>query len=338
MPGSLSLFGAQSRYNLQEGFPLVTTKEVNFKHIVVELLWFLKGDTNIKYLVDNGCNIWNEDAFNYYQKCTVDFLERGGIVHSPYTLEEFVKEIKDRSREKGFGYNLGDCGYQYGRTWRNWDNITMGETNPASSLKAFKRGHVDQIANLIKSLKETPESRRHIVINTDPAHDKDLALYWCHSMFQMNCRPIPKYQRIINSGCTWMFEPSNGELDQMKLPKYYLDCHMYQRSADVFLGVPYNIASYALLTHILAKVCNMMPGDLVMSYGDVHIYDNHLEQVVEQLTRVPKALPRLVITGKTEEYLNWKDANLMALHPDNFKLEEYNPHPAIKGKLSTGLK
>lgn len=355
MPGSISLFGPQIEMNLASGFPLLTTKKINFNHISTELLWFLRGDTNIKYLIDNGCNIWNEDAYQYYtnlmKKC---FPNQPHLIHDFDTFLVYTVNTIPCTNLRDADYKYGDCGFQYGKVWRKWaygDYIGGGK-------HAFK---VDQIKNVINSLKKNPESRRHIVTAIDPAHDNDLALYWCHCMFQFNCRPMSIEDRNL-----WFHINLNGrnpsgkrdwkehELDQQHIPKYYLDCKMYQRSADVLLGVPYNIASYALLTHFIAKICNMVPGKYIHSFGDVHIYDNHIDAVNMQLTRTPGELPKL----KFSEYLNIQidkfngdnvgvndygyfnhlDNFIGSLSPADFTVEDYNPQERIKAKLSTGLK
>lgn len=343
MPGSQSLFGYQFRHNLANGFPLLTTKKMFWKGVVVELLWFLRGDTNIKYLVDNGVNIWNEDAYNYYKK----LLKSNNVEGSGYTFDEFIQVIKEQGAISILvfeedEYKLGDCGYQYGRVWRNW------------MYYPYRVGHIswdgfggyekiDQIHNLIEGLKNNPESRRHIVTAIDPANDKNLALYWCHAMFQFNCRPLAFGQRYIlleEQGATWDIPVTDWEsiFTKWKIPKYYLDCQLYQRSADAVLGVPFNIASYALLTHIIAKICNMVPGEFIHTFGDVHIYDNHKDAVNEQLSRIPDKLPEL-IHMKTDAF--WKGfdvAQFNHLEHSDFQLSGYNPQSAIKAELSTGLK
>jgi len=344
MPGTQSLFGYQFRHNLADGFPLLTTKKISFKNIVVELLWFLRGDTNIKYLVDRGCNIWNEDAYNFYLKQIGK--KDGKYDIEPMSFEQFVDRVKNpkgESRVESVNYKLGDCGYQYGKVWRKWDR---------QQWTGYNDGVVDQISNVINSLRNNPESRRHIVSAVDPAHDNDLALYWCHSMFQFNCRPLTLEQRIslydtknCESGTTvpdtdTLINIATNILDDNNIPKYYLDCHLYQRSCDVFLGASYNIASYSLLTHIIAKMCNMVPGTFIHSFGDVHIYDNHRDQVNEQLTRTPGQLPTLEFTDD----LSWHSdideilAEIYYAGWERFiKLNDYNPQPSIKATLSTGL-
>lgn len=239
--GTISYFGYQMRFNLSEGFPLLTTKKMHLKSIIYELLWFLNGDTNVKYLQDNGVRIWNEWA-----------------------------------DENG---NLGPI---YGYQWRHWRTPDGRE--------------IDQIANLIESLKNNPESRRHIVSAWNVADVDDMALPPCHTMFQ--------------------FYVNNGRLS----------CQLYQRSGDCFLGVPFNIASYALLTMMVAQVCGYSLGDFVHTLGDAHIYLNHLDQVHTQLQRKPYQLPKMMINPDVKDIFSFKY--------DDFKLEGYQCHPTIKGQIS----
>lgn len=327
MPGSRSMFGPQMSFDLSEGFPILTTKKVLWKGVVVELLWFLRGDTNIKYLVDKGVNIWNEDAYNYYlKKCKQDNREDIGIM----SYEDFIQLIKDGTLNSTIpNYKVGDCGYQYGKVWRDWEGETTYTLEGKDVCGLEKR--IDQIANLIKGLKTTPESRRHILTAVDPAHDTDLALYWCHCLAQFNCRPIKDIREFAT-----VDEETGDAYTHADTPRYYLDCQLYQRSCDFFLGGPYNIASYALLTHILAKICNMQVGQLIMSYGEVHIYDNHQDAVNEQLQRTPSALPRLELADNVD----WTDIDSMlnSCLISDFVLQGYDPQPAIKAELSTGMR
>jgi thymidylate synthase len=239
--GTKSIFGYQMRFDLSKGFPLVTTKKVHLRSIIYELLWFLKGDTNIKYLHDNKVSIWDEWA-----------------------------------DENG---NLGPV---YGYQWRSW---------PATDGK-----HIDQITNVIESIKHNPDSRRHIVSAWNPADIEKMALPPCHAMFQ--------------------FYVSNGQLS----------CQLYQRSADVFLGVPFNIASYALLTLMIAQVTDLVPGEFVHTFGDVHIYSNHIEQVTTQLQRTPRPLPMMEINKNVKTVFDFKY--------EDFNLTGYDPCPAIKAKVA----
>ena len=345
MPRTLSLFGTQMRFNLQEGFPILTTKKISFKNIVTELLWFLKGDTNIKYLVDNGCNIWNEDAYNYYKK---QYVKLAGGTSYILSFEQFIQAVKNNIETgENVDYNYGDCGKQYGWLWREWDGVKFDENwDIEKTLK------VDQISELINGLKNNPTGRRHILTAWNPATLDDMALNACHCFVQFNCRPLSQEERINISVARDLGYPHIGDeekvLDYDNIPKYYLDCKFTMRSNDVFLGNPYNVASYALLTHILAKICNMEVGDLIADLGD-DIYENHIDQVNEQLKRTPDELPKLVFDNEFDLILNnyndltddrYNNLSILIenLHNNLFNIENYNPQPSIKGKLSTGLK
>jgi thymidylate synthase len=239
--GTISIFGHQIRFDLSEGFPLLTTKKLHLKSIIYELLWFLRGETNIKYLNENGVTIWNE----------------------------WAKEN-------------GELGPIYGYQWRNW---------PTASGK-----HIDQFSQVINSITKNPDSRRHIVSAWNVGEIESMALPPCHVLFQ--------------------FYVANGKLS----------CQLYQRSADIFLGVPFNIASYALLTMMVANVTNLQPGDFVHTFGDAHIYLNHIEQVKLQLTREPRPLPKMIINPNVNSIFDYSFSD--------FKLEGYDPHPHIKGAIA----
>lgn len=353
MPSTKSLFGYQFRHNLSDGFPLLTTKRLSFKHIVTELLWFMKGDTNVKYLIDNGCNIWNQDAYNYYLKkgCQEsDGEPRVGVLYENiqesrlevFSFEKFVEIIKYTPKEElpyHAEYTLGDCGAQYGRLWRNWEgHMVFGNVEKSIPIH-------DQLKNIIEGLRDNPTSRRHIITAWNPDTLDDMALHACHALVQFNCRPITIGQRAALIGEKGHLSEIDMQkyLDRKGVPKYYLDCQMYQRSADVFLGVPYNIASYSLLTEILAKGLNMIAGEFVHTFGDVHIYENHTEQVDLQLSRTPKLLPTLHIEEDVSEMLqNMVETSNMSiidlLVPSDFNVMGYMPHPSIKAELSTGMK
>ena len=272
--GTKGIFGYQMRFNLAEGFPLLTTKKVFLKGVIHELLWFLRGDTNIKYLVENGVHIWDSDAFRYYNELCV----KHGVL--PVDLDTFLAAAGVESPIEG--YRFGDLNHVYGYQWRSW---------PKSSGEV-----VDQIANVINTLKTNPTSRRMIVSAWNVADVEDMALPPCHTMFQ--------------------FFVAEGKLS----------CQLYQRSADTFLGVPFNIASYALLTMMIAKECGLELGDFVHTLGDAHLYLNHLEQADEQLKREPRELPKM--------HLNPEVKSIFDYTYEDFMLEGYDPHPAIKAPLS----
>ncbi len=239
--GTLSIFGYQMRFDLSKGFPLITTKKLHIRSIVYELLWFLSGDTNIRYLNDNGVSIWNEWADNN-----------------------------------------GDLGPVYGKQWRSW-------STPNNDT-------IDQISNLLVNIRKNPDSRRHIISAWNVSDVENMALPPCHCLFQ--------------------FYVSDNKLS----------CHLYQRSADVFLGVPFNIASYALLTHMIAHVSNLKVGDFVHTFGDAHIYTNHIEQVKMQLQRKPMNLPRIELNNSVN--------NLFDFQYEDIKIIDYESHPHIKAKVA----
>ena len=272
--GTKGIFGYQMRFNLAEGFPLLTTKKVFLKGVIHELLWFLRGDTNIKYLVDNGVHIWDSDAFRYYNELCV----KHGVL--PVDLETFLSAAGVESPIEG--YRFGDLNHVYGYQWRSWPKAN-GES-------------IDQIQNVINTLKTNPTSRRMIVSAWNVADVEDMALPPCHTMFQ--------------------FFVAEGKLS----------CQLYQRSADTFLGVPFNIASYALLTMMIAKECGLEVGDFVHTLGDAHLYLNHLEQADEQLQREPRKLPTMHLNPDVKSIFDYKY--------EDFTLEGYDPHPVIKAPLS----
>ena len=289
--GTYSLFGKQIRFDLQEGFPLLTTKFVSFRLLASELLWFLKGDTNIRYLLENNNNIWNEWAFKKwiesddYKGPNMDNFGHRSLTDESFkqTYEEQMNLFKERIlSDDAFAEKYGDLGFVYGKQWRKWEG-TQGEV-------------VDQIKDVIKSIKQNPDSRRHIVSAWNPVDIPYMALPPCHTLFQ--------------------FYVADGKLS----------CQLYQRSADVFLGVPFNIASYALLTHLIAHETGLEVGDFVHTFGDVHIYSNHVEQVKLQLSREPKLLPQLHITSKKESIFDYELTD--------FQIVDYDPHPAIKAPVA----
>ena len=339
VPQTRSIFGYQFRHDLKKGFPLLTTKNMFWKGIVVELLWFLKGDTNIKYLVDRGVKIWDEDAYNFYKKKVTEISERNdgeppiNLVKETkdrleiYSFEEFVNIISKLDYNKlpcEEEYIMGDCGFQYGKLWRKHPLVG------------------DQIINLIDGLQNKPFSRRHL-ISSVPVNENNLSLYPCHCMAQFNVRPIDKDKEARKLFPEQFGEsaPSHAEMISFGRfmeysPDYYLDCQVYIRSNDLFLGAPFNIASYALLTHIIAKICGYRVGDLVYTIGDAHVYENHIDVVNEQLGREPNQLPNLELSDDVD----WKDV-LNEGFNYNYLMESlvnYNPHSKIKAKLNTGLK
>ncbi|MCP8616088.1 thymidylate synthase [Salirhabdus salicampi] len=289
--GTKGVFGRQMRFNLQEGFPLVTTKRVPFRLIVSELIWFLRGDSNIRFLLQHNNNIWNEWAFKKW----VESEDYNGPDMTNFGLraqqdEEFRELYEEQMRifkqrvleDDEFATVYGELGDVYGKQWRAW-KTSAGET-------------IDQLKDVIHTIKTNPHSRRLIVSAWNPEDIPSMALPPCHTMFQ--------------------FYVADGKLS----------CQLYQRSGDVFLGVPFNIASYALLTHLVAYECGLEVGEFVHTFGDVHIYSNHMEQVHEQLTRSPKPLPSIRIHSHID--------SIFQISVEDIILEGYDPHPAIKAPVA----
>jgi thymidylate synthase len=292
--GTKSIFGYMIHHDMSEGFPLLTTKKVPFKTMATELMWFLQGDTNIKYLVDNGCNIWNGDAYKRYKDSRVGVSE-------PLLMDEFIEQIKI---DKNFAEVWGDLGPIYGAQWRAWESNDLAG------------GTIDQIKHLIHQLKNNPDSRRLMVNAWNVDALEYMVLPPCHYGFQVYTRPTTRDEKIVNPG------------------KYRAISLMWnQRSVDVFLGLPFNIASYGLLLEMIAREVNMVPEHLIGNLGDTHLYLNHLEQAEQQLERIPRELPtmkmssghnfRAAMAGKADE-----------IDLDDFMLVGYNPHPTIKAPLS----
>ena len=319
--GTKSIFGYTIRHNMQEGFPMLTTKKVYWNGIRTELLWFLKGDTNIQYLVKNGCNIWNGDAYKNYCKIAGNYEEPDYSVHVDdpnqnrtrlMTESEFVEMIRTNDK---FAKKWGELGPVYGKQWRSWTTDSEyidGETY-------FKYQAIDQIQNLINDLKTNPDSRR-LMVNAWNVNDiPDMVLPPCHYGFQVYTRPTTREEKITNPG------------------KYRAISLMWnQRSVDTFLGLPFNIASYGLLLEIIAKEVNMMPDQLIGNLGDTHLYLDHLDQAEEQIRREPYKLPQLKFKTHLDDFESWLfDPNYgMLLRPKDFILDGYESHPTIKAPLS----
>lgn len=268
--GTISVFGYQMRFNLQDGFPLVTTKKLHLKSIIHELLWFIAGDSNIEYLCKNGVNIWNDWPYQKYK-------------NSEQFAGEDIKTFAQRiAQDAQFAKAFGELGPVYGKQWRHWKDENGNE--------------IDQISNLIQQIKKNPDSRRLIVSAWNVAEIEQMTLPPCHSIFQ--------------------FYVINGKLS----------CQLYQRSADAFLGVPFNIASYALFTMMIAQVCQLQLGDFIHTFGDAHIYSNHIEQVKTQLSRTPFQLPTMKINPNIQSIFDFKF--------EDFELIDYQAHPHIKGDVA----
>ena len=295
--GTISVFGRQIRHNMQDGFPLLTTKKMAIKSIMTELKWFLKGDTNIKYLVDNGCNIWNGDAYKSYVN--------SNEVMWPMSQEMFIDMIKT---DNEFTKKWGELGPIYGKQWTDWSGI-------------------DQILNLVNSLKKNPDSRRLMVNAWNVSELHEMTLPPCHYGFQVYTRLLDLDERIsvynkgkINKSSDYYHE----HMDEFGIPRRVISLMWNQRSVDTFLGLPFNIASYGMLLSLIAEEVGMLPGEVIGNLGDTHLYLNHLEQAEEQISREPfEHLPKL------------KLGNVDILNGEfDYEILHYNSHPAIKAPLS----
>lgn len=350
--GTYSVFGYQNRYNLLEGFPLLGLKKTFTRGVFAELLWFIKGDTNIKYLVDNNVHIWDEWAYKTFLTHAENLEEPDYEFHTedvqnnctrPLTQSEFVSEIKKRAHNDPWVLKWGELGPVYGKQWINWVGIKNGSTN--------------QLEELVKRLNTNPDSRRHIVNSWNVDDLPDMALAPCHCLYQLNVVDLSyeETEKAIAMG-----------YDKDNLPTKKLDCQLYQRSADVFLGVPFNIASYALLTQMIAQVTGMLPGDFIHTFGDAHLYVNHREQVNSYLNRThlnQKDVDDMMETQDFKEPVlgddyfidrqtskdrlgDYKGPKLpmLKLNPniksiydftlDDIEVKNYNPLPAIKAPIA----
>jgi thymidylate synthase len=369
--GTISIFGRQIRHKMSEGFPLLTTKKMPFKTIVTELLWFLKGDTNIKYLVDNGCHIWDGDAYKNYLKWAGN---------NPLTIKEFIEKIKTDSDFAGV---YGELGSVYGKQWRKWKEGEYTTPLGLDGPSIWSEG-IDQIANLINDLKTNPDSRR-MVVSAWAVHDlPKMVLPPCHYGFQVYTRELSLDKRYELAGIfgkeklpgepSYTEEQQHSLLDEL-VPKRAISLMWNQRSVDTFLGLPFNIASYGLLLEIIAKAVNMVPDELIGNLGDVHLYSNHVEQAKEQIgrefdelermelgrkkglwkefqfgnihltcdehnipkqTREPYPLPTLKHMKTEAFYKSLSEDVSLVTHLDNtdFEMENYQSHPTIKAPLS----
>jgi thymidylate synthase len=330
--GTLSVFGRQIRHKMSEGFPLLTTKKMPFKTITTELLWFLRGDTNIKYLVDNNCHIWDGDAYKNYER---RWETEGKFLSPPvnkFTKEEFINEIKTNPM---VAKELGELGPIYGKQWRSWGY------EPQTDERGYGIKGIDQIANLIHDLKTNPDSRRLMVSAWNPSDLEASVLPPCHYGFQVYTRELSREERIqiyVNQYMGGVGKPAGFEdakLTTRDIPTRAISLMFNMRSNDVPLGLPFNLASYGLLLEILAKQVNMIPDELIANLGDTHIYLNQIDGVKEQLIREPYPLPKLKIIGYPQEYLNPNDERLCdEFEVDDFVIENYQSHPTIKMPLS----
>jgi thymidylate synthase len=345
--GTKSIFGYTIRHNMKHGFPLLTTKKMAFKTMVTELLWFLRGDTNIKFLVDNDCHIWDGDAYkNYVNKCNEDkWMKEIGLnlpfpnkSYGLYSQEEFINKIKT---DDEFAKKWGSLGKIYGHQWRSWGgefSLHIGLERDGSQDKInFKQG-IDQIANLINKLKNNPDDRRMIVTAWNPSEVESCVLPPCHYGFQVYTRELTWEEQV-----QWVMKNTNVEWENLYIveeiakpstPTRAISLMWNQRSVDTPLGLPFNIASYGLLLEIIAKIVNMVPDELIGNLGDTHIYSNQIDGCKEQLTREVFDLPTLV-HSKTDDFWRSFDVSLFGhLDTNDFRVENYKSGDTIHFPLS----
>ena len=332
--GTISVFDYTMRFNMDEGFPLLTSKKMFTKGILHELIWFLRGDTNIKYLVDNDVHIWDGDAYKNFIK---KYEGRDGEIILPpddyindagelLSREEFINKIKT---DDDFSKNWGELGPVYGKQWRSWNKFNHKKTFGSSDYEVVNKP-VDQIANLINDLKTNPDSRRLIVSAWSPSEIDLMTLPPCHYVFQCYTEEMEYDERLKR------FCDSNGKsihygqniteeiLNELNFPKRKLSLKVTIRSNDIFLGCPFNITSYSILLHLLSQEVNMIPCDLILSIGDAHLYTNHIEQAKLQLTRETFKLPTIEIRKKS----------IFDIEADDIKIVDYKSSPTIKAELS----
>jgi thymidylate synthase len=356
--GTLSVFGRQIRHNMKDGFPLLTTKKMAWKTMVTELLWFLKGDTNIKYLVDNNCHIWDGDAYKNYLKHTITGVENGldrikghldnclvefegsyehftnpsfAYGFRPHTQEEFINKIKT---DDEFAYKWGNLGPVYGAQWRSWhwrsepflpEEKDVIYTTEGKPVTWSREKYIDQIANLINDLKTNPDSRRLMVNAWNVGELDQMVLPPCHYGFQVYTRELSLKERIklANHPSEFISPITVESWDRNNIPTRAISLMWNQRSVDTFLGLPFNIASYGLLLTMIADEVNMVPDELIGNLGDTHIYLNHIEQAKEQIGREPYDLPKVSVRD-----------GIFCSSINDVILENYQSHPAIKAPLS----
>jgi thymidylate synthase len=333
--GTLSVFGRQIRHNMSEGFPLLTTKKMAWKVMVAELLWFLRGDTNIKFLLDYDCHIWDGDAYKNYCNQIPEYSKQFTM-----SKEEYIEKIKT---DDEFAKKWGELGPIYGAQWRRWGGLQdlADDDTPI---------YLDQITNLIKELKTNPDSRRLMVSAWNVGELNEMVLPPCHYGFQVYTRELSEDERneirdmqYFRNNLHKALKGSDTKIDWKNIPTRAISLMWNQRSVDTFLGLPFNIASYGLLLEIIAKEVNMVPDELIGNLGDVHLYKNHIEQAKEQMYRRPYDLPKVQITERNwyqhelvKEHLGEKtfSEKIMSYRPDCFELIGYQSHEKIKAPLS----
>jgi thymidylate synthase len=336
--GTKSIFGYTIRHKMSDGFPLLTTKKMAWKTMVTELLWFLRGDTNIKYLVDNNCHIWDGDAYQAYIKRynkgeyvgktkLLENSKKNRTLTEPFTIEEFIDKIKT---DDEFAKKWGELGPLYGKQWRSWNTKQFESLNDGNFGHKYNDVQIDQIANLINDLKTNPDSRRLMVNAWNVGEIDKMVLPPCHYGFQVYTRElswVERYEYMYNTNVKAEdgFRPplTPEMLEQYNIPTRAISLMWNQRSVDTFLGLPFNIASYGLLLMMLSDEVNMVPDELIGNLGDTHIYLNHIEQAKEQIGREPMELPTVHVRD-----------GIFCSSVNDVILENYNSHPPIKAPLS----
>jgi thymidylate synthase len=337
--GTKSIFGYTIRHKMSDGFPLLTTKKMAWKTMVTELLWFLRGDTNIKYLVDNNCHIWDGDAYQAYIKRynkgeyvgktkLLENSKKNRTLTEPFTIEEFIDKIKT---DDEFAKKWGELGPIYGKQWRSWNTKQFESLNDGNFGHKYNDVQIDQIANLINDLKTNPDSRRLMVNAWNVGELDQMVLPPCHYGFQVYTRELSSQERkdlYEKSNYTKDIFPTdesgwNSLFDGYNIPTRAISLMWNQRSVDTFLGLPFNIASYGLLLMMIADEVNMVPDELIGNLGDTHIYLNHIEQAKEQIGREPIELPTVHVRD-----------GIFCSSVNDVILENYNSHPSIKAPLS----
>jgi thymidylate synthase len=330
---TISRFGKQIRHNMKDGFPLLTTKKMYWKGIVTELLWFLRGDTNIKFLVDNDCHIWDGDAYKSYSDHFIGYEDVPN-------KELFIEQIKT---DDEFAKNWGELGPIYGKQWRKWKGKLVDKSKEFDAHTAWVPEQIDQIQNLINDLKANPDSRRLMVSAWNVGELDQMVLPPCHYGFQVYTRELTLLERreIAKDKLEQMEWADVIKLahyketyDKYNIPTRAISLMWNQRSVDTFLGLPFNIASYGLLLEILAKMTNMIPDELIGNLGDVHLYQDHLSQAREQITREPFRLPKLEINDQYWVIDCDLDTHILSMLIEDFQVKKYQSHPTIKVQLS----
>lgn len=344
--GTISIFSHELRFDLREGFPLLTSKKVFTKAVIHELIWFLRGDTNIKYLIDNGVHIWDGDAYKFYEKNTPNRYVSGSgsdpmnqfmswkgendplsgyPILERLTKEEFINRIKT---DDNFAKKWGDLGPIYGKQWRRWGGLKVEKTSGSGLVEPYLRyvpTEVDQIKNIVNGLKTDPDSRRLIVSAWNLGEMEEMVLPPCHNFFQCWTREMSLEERSEFLGKIDPIDLTHRKLDSLRTPDRYISMKVNIRSNDIFLGNPFNIASYAILLHLLAKEVNMAPLELVISIGDAHIYQNHIDACKIQLQNETYPLPKLELNP---------NCSIFNLEYEDIKIVGYQSAPSIKAELS----